>query len=73
MEVIVAFSLKDLEGKDGSKEDEKIVAESTLDKVKRGGIVTAAALTGGTVMAATGGMVIYIIRYTIHFSLLIRS
>ncbi|XP_065882125.1 uncharacterized protein [Euphorbia lathyris] len=56
MEIIVAFSLMDLERKDVSKEDKEIFAESTLDKLKRGGIVTAAALTGGTVMAVSGAL-----------------
>ncbi|WCJ35149.1 hypothetical protein M5689_016416 [Euphorbia peplus] len=56
MEIIVAFSLMDLEKKDVTEEDKKVVAETTLDKVKRGGIVTAAALTGGTVMALTGAL-----------------
>ncbi|KAK4411581.1 Transmembrane and coiled-coil domain-containing protein 4 [Sesamum angolense] len=34
--------------------------ESTWDKWKRGGIIGAAALTGGTLMAITGGMTLFI-------------
>ena len=58
MEIMAAFSLLDLVGKGCDNEDKNLVAESTMDKLKRGGVVAAAALTGGTVMALTGGMVI---------------
>ena len=42
--------------KSGDKgEEESLSPESEWDKWKRGGIVGAAALTGGTLMAITGG------------------
>lgn len=42
--------------KSGDKEEEESLSpESEWDKWKRGGIVGAAALTGGTLMAITGG------------------
>ncbi|EEF52664.1 conserved hypothetical protein [Ricinus communis] len=56
MEIMAAFSLMDLVRKEGAEEDKKVIAESTLDKVKRGGVVAAAALSGGTVMALTGAL-----------------
>lgn len=39
----------------GAKLEESLSPESEWDKWKRGGIVGAAALTGGTLMAITGG------------------
>lgn len=42
--------------KSGDKEEEESLSpESEWDKWKRGGIVGAAALTGGNLMAITGG------------------
>lgn len=42
--------------KSGDKEEEESLSpQSEWDKWKRGGIVGAAALTGGTLMAITGG------------------
>lgn len=62
MEIMVAFSLiasekeNGSEKEDGAEEEKSEFSESSWDKLKRGGIIGAAALTGGTVMAITGGM-----------------
>ncbi|XP_061350894.1 uncharacterized protein LOC133295968 [Gastrolobium bilobum] len=56
MEAMVAFSFMDSVSKEGAKEEESIVAETDWDKWKRGGIIGAAAVTGGTLMAITGGL-----------------
>lgn len=56
MEAMVAFCIMDSLSKEGSKENESVDAESSWDKWKRGGIIGAAAVTGGTIMAITGGM-----------------
>ncbi|XP_004500958.1 uncharacterized protein [Cicer arietinum] len=56
MESMVAFSLMDSVSKAGAKEGESVVSETNWDKWKRGGIVGAAAVTGGTLMAITGGL-----------------
>ena len=42
--------------KEGAKEEESVGSETSWDKWKRGGIIGAAAVTGGTLMAITGGM-----------------
>ncbi|AES73977.1 putative alpha/Beta hydrolase [Medicago truncatula] len=55
MESMVAYSIMESLSKAGEKE-ESIVSETSWDKWKRGGIVGAAAVTGGTVMAITGGL-----------------
>lgn len=52
MEIMVASSLMVPLKKEGSEEDEK----STTGGWKRGGMIGAAALTGGSLMALTGGM-----------------
>ncbi|XP_022773601.1 transmembrane and coiled-coil domain-containing protein 4-like [Durio zibethinus] len=52
MEIMVAFSLKVPLKKEDGEEDKK----STTDDWKRGGMIGAAALTGGTLMALTGGL-----------------
>ena len=54
MESMVAYSIMESASKAGEKE-ESIVSETSWDKWKRGGIVGAAAVTGGTIMAITGG------------------
>ncbi|XP_027356983.1 transmembrane and coiled-coil domain-containing protein 4-like [Abrus precatorius] len=56
MEAMVAFSLMESASKDGTKEEESVVSETNWDKWKRGGIIGAAAVTGGTLMAITGGL-----------------
>jgi len=56
MEAMVAFSIINSANKEGAKEDESVGAETSLDKWKRGGIIGAAAVTGGALMAVTGGM-----------------
>ncbi|XP_045804152.1 transmembrane and coiled-coil domain-containing protein 4-like isoform X1 [Trifolium pratense] len=56
MESMVAFSLMESASKAGDKEDESMASETSWDKWKRGGIVGAAAVTGGTIMAITGGL-----------------
>jgi len=59
MESMVAYSIMESLSKAGEKE-ESIVSETSWDKWKRGGIVGAAAVTGGTIMAITGGMYLHI-------------
>lgn len=56
MEIMVAFSIIASEKEDGAEEEKSEISESSWDKWKRGGIIGAAALTGGTLMAITGGM-----------------
>ncbi|XP_057435019.1 uncharacterized protein LOC130727787 isoform X2 [Lotus japonicus] len=56
MESMVAFSLMNSLSEAGAKEDESIGSENNWDKWKRGGIIGAAAVTGGTLMAITGGL-----------------
>lgn len=56
MESMVAFSLMESVSKASAKEEESIVSETNWDKWKRGGIIGAAAVTGGTLMAVTGGI-----------------
>ncbi|KAJ0265403.1 Transmembrane/coiled-coil protein [Hirschfeldia incana] len=55
VETMAACSAMALQ-KSGNKEEESLSPESEWDKWKRGGIVGAAALTGGTLMAITGGL-----------------
>ncbi|RDY10949.1 putative membrane protein F35D11.3, partial [Mucuna pruriens] len=56
IETIVSSSaMTFLKGQDSSKEETQ-EKESKWDKWKRGGIIGAAALTGGTLMAITGGL-----------------
>ncbi|CAN0906481.1 Uncharacterized membrane protein F35D11.3 [Linum grandiflorum] len=54
MEAMVCCSLMELLSK--ASEGDKQLTEGTWDKCKRGGMVGAAALTGGAVMALTGGL-----------------
>ena len=56
MESMVAFSVMNSVNKKGAKEEESVGSETSWDKWKRGGIIGAAAVTGGTLMAITGGM-----------------
>ncbi|KAJ9166023.1 hypothetical protein P3X46_020824 [Hevea brasiliensis] len=56
MEIMISFSLMDLVRKECTEEDKNIIPETTLDKIKRGGVIAAAALTGGTLMAVTGAL-----------------
>ncbi|GAV72452.1 DUF726 domain-containing protein [Cephalotus follicularis] len=56
MEMMVACSLMASLNEEAVKEKDTNISESTWDKWKRGGIVGAAAITGGTVMAITGGL-----------------
>ncbi|KAF2310050.1 hypothetical protein GH714_006328 [Hevea brasiliensis] len=56
MEIMISFSLMDLVRKECTEEDKNIIPETTLDKIKRGGVIAAAALTGGTLMAVTGAI-----------------
>ena len=55
MESVVAFSVMNSVSK-GAKEEESVGSETSWDKWKRGGIIGVAAVTGGTLMAITGGM-----------------
>ncbi|KAK4276531.1 hypothetical protein QN277_014669 [Acacia crassicarpa] len=57
MEETVVFSIMDLARKKGANEEEPLTLESNWDKWKRGGMIGAAAVTGGTLMAITGGLV----------------
>ncbi|CAN1196795.1 Uncharacterized membrane protein F35D11.3 [Linum perenne] len=54
MEAMVSCTLMELLAK--ASEGDKQVSEGTWDKYKRGGMVGAAALTGGALMAVTGGL-----------------
>jgi hypothetical protein len=56
MEIMVAFSLMASEKEKVAEEEKSETPESSWDTWKRGGIIGAAALTGGAVMAITGGM-----------------
>ncbi|XP_058785405.1 uncharacterized protein LOC131660236 isoform X2 [Vicia villosa] len=56
MESMVAFSFMESVSKSGEEDQESVVSETNWDKWKRGGIVGAAAVTGGTIMAITGGL-----------------
>ncbi|CAL5205425.1 unnamed protein product [Lathyrus oleraceus] len=56
MESMVAFSMMESVSKPGEEDQESVVSETSWDKWKRGGIVGAAAVTGGTIMAITGGL-----------------
>jgi hypothetical protein len=60
MESMVAFSLMESASKARDKETESVPSETSWDKWKRGGIVGAAAVTGGTIMAITGGIYLHI-------------
>lgn len=57
---MVALFIMDSAGKQGANEEESIESESSWDKCKCGAIVGAAAVTGGTLMAITGGIYLYI-------------
>lgn len=54
--MMVASSAMAVRKAEASKEEEATSSESKWAKWKRGGIIGAAALTGGTLMAITGGM-----------------
>jgi hypothetical protein len=56
MEIMVAFSLMASENEEVAEEEKSVTPESSWDTLKRGGKIGAAALTGGAVMAITGGM-----------------
>lgn len=56
IETMVACSAMALVKEQESKEEEASSSKSSWAKWKRGGIIGAAALTGGTLMAITGGM-----------------
>nr|AAD20116.1 unknown protein [Arabidopsis thaliana] len=56
VETMSACSAMALQKSSGNKEEESLSPNSEWAKWKRGGIVGAAALTGGTLMAITGGL-----------------
>lgn len=56
--MMVACSAMALRKAEESKEEETSSPKNKWAKWKRGGIIGAAALTGGTLMAITGGIVI---------------
>uniref|UniRef100_A0A7N0ZTS2 Transmembrane and coiled-coil domain-containing protein 4 n=1 Tax=Kalanchoe fedtschenkoi TaxID=63787 RepID=A0A7N0ZTS2_KALFE len=56
IETIVASSAMALKKEQEAKEEESQTPKSKWDKWKRGGIIGAAAITGGTLMAITGGL-----------------
>uniref|UniRef100_A0A5B7BNS4 Putative transmembrane and coiled-coil domain-containing protein 4 isoform X2 n=1 Tax=Davidia involucrata TaxID=16924 RepID=A0A5B7BNS4_DAVIN len=56
IETMVAYSAMALLKEEESKEEEAQSSKSSWAKWKRGGIIGAAALTGGTLMAITGGL-----------------
>lgn len=55
MEVMVACSAMKAAQEELSRKEETDSTQSTWSKWKRGGIIGAAALTGGTILAITGG------------------
>lgn len=57
MEILVAFSAMNAAKEEKSQKEETESAKSKWSKWKRGGIIGAAALTGGTLLALTGGNV----------------
>lgn len=59
IEIIVALSAMAILKQEEAKEEEQ-APKSMWAKWRRGGIIGAAALTGGTLMAITGGIVIVI-------------
>ncbi|KAJ8642226.1 hypothetical protein MRB53_018920 [Persea americana] len=56
MEILVAFSAMNAAKEEKSQKEETESAKSKWSKWKRGGIIGAAALTGGTLLALTGGL-----------------
>ena len=60
MEIMVAFSFMDSGRNEAAEGEDSKISESNWDKWKRGGIIGAAAITGGTLMAITGGICLYI-------------
>lgn len=56
IESIVACSAMAVQKQEEQKNEEASSSENKWAKWKRGGIIGAAALTGGTLMAITGGM-----------------
>ncbi|KAL7192991.1 hypothetical protein ACSBR2_024741 [Camellia fascicularis] len=56
MEIMIACSAMSLAKGEQSKEGDTQSPDGSWDKWKRGGIIGAAALTGGTLMAITGGL-----------------
>ncbi|KAL6993465.1 hypothetical protein U1Q18_011581 [Sarracenia purpurea var. burkii] len=58
IEVMVAYSAMALTKEEQSKEEETRSPKKSWAKWKRGGIIGAAALTGGTLLAITGGMIL---------------
>lgn len=54
MEIMVAYSFMD--SIKGVNDDGRKTSEVNWDKWKRGGVIGAAALAGGTVLAISGGM-----------------
>jgi len=57
MEIMVACSAMAVLKEEGALPDESESENSAWSKWKRGGIIGAAALTGGTLMAITGGSI----------------
>lgn len=60
IETIVASSAMAIMKEKTAKQQEADSSQSRWVKWRRGGIIGAAALTGGTLMAITGGIVFYI-------------
>lgn len=56
IETMIACSAMAVAKEEESKEEETQSAKNKWAKWKRGGIIGAAAITGGTLMAITGGM-----------------
>jgi len=56
MEVMIASSVMALAKAEELKIEESMSEGGSLEKWKRGGIIGAAAVTGGALMAITGGM-----------------
>lgn len=69
IEIIVACSAMAVLKQEEAKEEDQ-APKSKWTKWKRGGIIGAAALTGGTLMAITGGIIIMLLQviYYIHTS-----
>lgn len=67
IETIVASSAMAILKERNSKQQEADSSQSRWAKWRRGGIIGAAALTGGTLMAITGGIVSISEDYLVYF------
>lgn len=61
IEVVISCSAMALL-KQGDGKDNESTSDDSWEKWKRGGLIGAAAITGGTLMAITGGMIFIFLR-----------